>query len=90
MFHSLEPNDILLLEISDHQLIDMHDFKTDISVLTNLCPTHLDYHGSYENYKNVKRKIFNHHTKKDIAIINATNYDSMKLTENILFNKILL
>lgn len=84
---SLEPNDILLLEISDHQLIDMHDFKTDISVLTNLCPTHLDYHGSYENYKNVKRKIFNHHTKKDIAIINATNYDSMKLTENILSTK---
>ena len=36
---------------------------------------------------NVKRKIFNHHTKKDIAIINATNYDSMKLTENILSTK---
>ena len=83
----LEPNDILLLEISDHQLIDMYDFKTDISVLTNLCPTHLDYHGSYENYKNVKRKIFNHHTKYDLAIINAANYDSMSLTENILSTK---
>lgn len=84
---ALEPNDILLLEISDHQLIDMYDFKTDISVLTNLCPTHLDYHGSYENYKNVKRKIFNHHTQNDIAIINAANYDSMNLTEDILSTK---
>lgn len=84
---ALEPNDILLLEISDHQLIDMYDFKTDISILTNLCPTHLDYHGSYENYKNVKRKIFNHHTQNDIAIINAANYDSMNLTEDILSTK---
>ena len=84
----LEANDILLLEISDHQLIDMYDFKTDISVLTNLCPTHLDYHGSYEAYKKVKKKIFNHHTKNDIAIINASNEDSLELTQDILSTKI--
>lgn len=83
----LEANDILLLEISDHQLIDMKDFKTDVSVLTNLCPTHLDYHGSYENYLSVKKKIFNHHTKEDIAIINAANYDSMALTKDIASTK---
>ena len=81
--NDLEENDILLLEISDHQLTDMVDFKTDISVLTNLCPTHLDYHGSYEAYKTVKKKIFNHHTNKDIAVINAANYDSMELTKDI-------
>ena len=43
----IKPQDILLLEISDHQLCDLHDFKTDISILTNICPTHLDYHGTY-------------------------------------------
>lgn len=80
----LQDGDILLLEISDHQLIDMHDFKTDISILTNLCPTHLDYHGSYEAYKNVKHKIFNHHTESDVAILNEANYDSMELTNDIL------
>ena len=85
--NDLEENDILLLEISDHQLIDFHDFKTDISVLTNLCPTHLDYHGSYENYKDVKKKIFEHHTNKDYAIINAGNYDSMELTKDIASTK---
>ncbi len=79
----IKENDILLLEISDHQLIDLHDFKTDISIITNICPTHLDYHGSYENYKNVKKKIFNHHTSKDCAIINAANYDSLSLTKDI-------
>ena len=79
----IHEGDILLLEISDHQLINFKDFKTNISVLTNLCQTHLDYHGTYENYKKVKHNIFNHHTKEDIAIINAGNEDSMLLTSDI-------
>lgn len=83
----LHDDDILLLEISDHQLIDMYDFKTDISILTNLCPTHLDYHGSYEAYKNVKHKIFNNHTNNDIAIINEANFDAMEITKDIASTK---
>ena len=79
----IKDGDVLLLEISDHQLLNFHDFKTDISVLTNLCQTHLDYHGTYENYKKVKHNIFNHHTKNDLAIINAENADSMLLTKDI-------
>lgn len=80
---NVKSNDILVLEISDHQLYDLNDFKTNISVLTNLCPTHLDFHGNYENYINVKKKIFNHHTKNDIAIINKSNNDSLKITDDI-------
>ncbi len=83
----IKPNSYLLLEISDHQLMDFHDFKTDISILTNLCPTHLDYHGSYETYKNVKKKIFNHHDNKDIAILNTKNPDSIDLTKDIQSTK---
>ena len=49
-------NDILLLEISDHQLVDMYDFKCDISALLNLSETHLDLHGTYDNYKKAKKK----------------------------------
>lgn len=73
----VKEGDILLLEISDHQLCDLHDFKTNISVLTNICPTHLDYHGTYEHYKNTKRKIFANHTSSDLAIINKDNIDAM-------------
>lgn len=84
---SLEANDILLLEISDHQLIDMYDFKTDISIMTNICPTHLDYHGSYDNYKKTKKRIFNNHSANDIAIINKDNYDSLDVTSEISSTK---
>ena len=37
----VKENDILVLEISDHQLLDMYDFKSDISVLTNLSEVHI-------------------------------------------------
>ena len=81
-------NDILVLEISDHQLCDMYNFKADISVLTNLSEVHIDFHDSYENYKNVKKKIFNNQTENDIAILNKSNLDVLKLTSDIKPKKI--
>ena len=80
-------NSVLVLEISDHQLYNLDTFKTDISVLTNVCPTHLDFHGNYENYKNTKKKIFNNHTNLDMAIINSKNIDSLEITEDIISAK---
>jgi len=88
LVNDIKDNDILLLEISDHQLIDFKDFKTDISILTNVCPTHLDHHGSYEAYKNSKKRIFECHTNSDIAIINKNNVDSLEITNDILSTKI--
>lgn len=83
----VKDGDVLVLEISDHQLANFNDFKTNISVLTNISPTHLDFHGSYEAYKNTKKKIFNHHTENDLAILNATNEESLSITTDILSKK---
>lgn len=84
----IKSGDILVLEISDHQLCDMYTFKTDISVLTNLSEVHLDFHGSYENYKNTKKRIFNNHTASSIAILNKDNQDVLELTKDISSKKI--
>ena len=65
----------------------MYDFKTNVSVLTNISPTHLDFHDSYEVYKEMKKRIFNNHTDKDIAIINKDNKESIELTDDIKSNK---
>ncbi len=85
---NIKSGDILVLEISDHQLCDMYDFKTNISALTNLSEVHLDFHGNYETYKNTKKKIFNHQTEKEVAIINKENDDSLNLVKNITSSKI--
>ena len=84
----VKSKDILLLEISDHQLCDIHEFKTNISILTNICPTHLDYHGSYAHYMLTKKKIFNLHTNADIAVLNKANEDSLKISKDIPSKKI--
>ena len=79
----IKENALLVMEISDHQLMDIKNFKTNISVLTNLSEVHLDFHGSYENYKQIKLRIFNHHTKEDIALLNLENQDVIDLTHSI-------
>lgn len=80
--------DILCLEISDHQLVDMYEFKSDISILTNLYEVHLDFHENYGVYKNMKKKIFNGHTSKNIAFLNKGNTDVLNLTEDIKSSKV--
>lgn len=84
--NDVKENDIIVMEVSDHQLLNVKNFKTDISILTNLSEVHLDFHGSYENYKNVKKKIFNYHTKNNFAIINIGNEDVVNLTKDINSN----
>ena len=75
------------MEISDHQLCDMYDFKTNVSVMTNIYECHTDFHDSHERYVNTKKKIFNNHTKNDIAIINKDNNEEVELTSDIVSNK---
>lgn len=84
----IKPNSYLVLEISDHQLCDMYNFKTNVSVLTNITPTHLDFHKSYEVYQNIKKKIFNNHNYEDLAVINRDDEVSMSITSDIKSKKV--
>ena len=85
---NLTDDTILLLEVSIQQLCNLSHFKTNVSVLTNLTPTHIDFLDTYENYKNTKKRIFNNHCDEDIAIINMGNADEMELTKDIKSHKI--
>ena len=79
----LKSGDYLVMEISDHQLCDMYDFKTNVSLLNNIFEVHTDFHDSHEKYKMTKKKIFNNHTKDDIAIINYDNEEAMEVSKDI-------
>lgn len=87
LIEEIKENDIVLLEISDHQLVDMYDFKCNVSALLNLSETHLDLHGTYENYKTAKKRIFRHQANQDIAILNADDFEVMELTKDIEASK---
>lgn len=87
MAKDIKKDQILVIEISDHQLCDMYDFKTHVSVLTNLYEVHLDFHKDYDEYKMIKKRIFNHHLNSDIAVLNFDNSDVMELTKDIVSKK---
>jgi len=60
----------LVLELTSHALAQHRDLgiPIDIAVLTNVTHEHLDYHKTFERYRNAKRKLFK---KAKYGIINA-------------------
>ena len=79
---------IIVLEISSHQLTDMYNFKADIAILTNLSEVHLDHFGSFDNYIKYKKKIFMNQTKEDISILNAGDNNVMDMYDKLESNRI--
>lgn len=62
--------EFLVLEVTSHA---MAQFRTlgvpiEIAVFTNLTHEHLDYHKTFENYRDAKRKLFK---KAEFGVINA-------------------
>ena len=83
----LKTNDIVVMEVSDHQLCNIVNFKTNISVLTNISEAHLDFHGTFSSYKMMKKRIFNNHSNKDISILNLGDNEVLELTKDITSTK---
>lgn len=83
----IKAGDILVTEISSHQLVNLDKFKVDIAVLTNLSEVHLDHFGTYEKYKLNKLRIFNNQTEKDISIINSGDKEVDRLTKELKSNR---
>lgn len=84
----VKSGDIIVSEISCQQLANIDTFKPNIAVLTNLSPAHIDFFGSYENYKKIKARLFHNQTDKDIAILNYDNSDSLEETKDIRSQKL--
>ena len=51
----------------------MKTFRPKISVITNITPDHLDWHGNFENYRDAKLNILKNQTEKDFAVLNYTD-----------------
>lgn len=67
---SAEAENWLVAELSSFQLKGTQDFRPKVAVLVNIAETHLDYHGSMEDYITSKVKLFANQTSSDIAIVN--------------------
>jgi UDP-N-acetylmuramoylalanine--D-glutamate ligase len=68
----MQPEDLLLLEISNRQLRGLQR-SPQLAVVTNVYPNHLDEHDSYDDYIATKRSILEHQRQGDTAILNRDN-----------------
>ena len=61
--------DVYVIELSSFQLDDMYDFRTNVSVLMNITPDHLDrYNYNMQNYTDSKFRIIQNQTKSDCFV----------------------
>jgi UDP-N-acetylmuramoylalanine--D-glutamate ligase len=65
----VDPEQLVVVELSSFQLEDVHRFRPRIAVLLNLEPDHLDRHGSFEAYRDAKLRIFENQTEADTAVV---------------------
>ncbi len=69
---AIKPEDYVVLELSSFQLMDM-DVSTDIAVVTNLSPNHLDVHKDMAEYIEAKKAIFRYQDESGVLILNQDN-----------------
>ncbi|MCR6719198.1 MAG: UDP-N-acetylmuramoyl-L-alanine--D-glutamate ligase [Chitinophagaceae bacterium] len=64
-----DPKPVYVAEISSFQLDDIHKFRPDIAILTNITEDHLDrYEYNFENYIRSKFRIIMNQTRDDTFI----------------------
>ncbi|WP_010297661.1 UDP-N-acetylmuramoyl-L-alanine--D-glutamate ligase [Clostridium senegalense] len=68
----MKETDRVVLELSSFQLMTM-DTSTDIAVVTNLSPNHLDMHKDMNEYVDSKKNIFKYQDKENLLVLNLDN-----------------
>lgn len=70
---AVPPDTTVVLELSSFQLKRLRwiDRSPHISVVTNVSPNHLDWHGTFEDYVASKQQAVLSQTEADIAVLNA-------------------
>jgi UDP-N-acetylmuramoylalanine--D-glutamate ligase len=81
------PEGWLVAELSSFQLMGTADFHPRIACLLNVFETHLDYHGTMEEYIAAKTKLFANQTADDTAVFNADDPVCVRLSATLKARK---
>lgn len=79
---NMKPDDIIILEMSSFQLMNM-EISPSISVVTNVYPDHLNIHKSYEEYQDAKKNIFRNQNDNGIVVLNKDNEITNKFADDV-------
>ncbi|WP_461613845.1 UDP-N-acetylmuramoyl-L-alanine--D-glutamate ligase [Clostridium sp. Marseille-QA1073] len=68
----IKKDDRVVLELSSFQLMTMKD-STDVAVITNLSPNHLDMHKDMNEYVESKKNIYKYQDENSLLVLNEDN-----------------
>jgi UDP-N-acetylmuramoylalanine--D-glutamate ligase len=68
----IKPEDKVVLELSSFQLMTM-TVSTEVAIVTNLSPNHLDMHKDMEEYVDSKKNIFRYQGADGVLVLNRDN-----------------
>lgn len=71
---------ISIVEVSNFQLELSTSFHPNVASILNITEDHIDRHGSMEEYRRVKEKIFQNFTPRDVAVVNVDEQENMGIT----------
>ena len=77
---NIKKNTIFVIEASSYQIDYSKYFETNIALILNISPDHIERHKTFYNYARIKIKLIKEQKKKSIALIEKNN----KLITNIL------
>jgi UDP-N-acetylmuramoylalanine--D-glutamate ligase len=75
-------DDFIVAEISSFQLQWIEKFRPFVALLLNITCDHINYHGSFAEYRRVKARIFANQTEKDFAILNAADKEQSGMADS--------
>lgn len=81
-----EKDHVFVVETSSFQLENTVYFKPKISLITNITPDHLDWHGSLNNYIDAKKKIFKNQDLNDFTVLNYEDESLRNMEKEINSN----
>ena len=70
---NIKKNTIFVIEASSYQIDYSKYFETNIALILNIAPDHLERHKTFKNYVNAKLKLIKKQKKKSIALIEKNN-----------------
>jgi len=78
------------MEVSSHALDQNRTcfLNFDGAIFTNLTHDHLDYHHTFKNYLNTKKKFFDNLEKTAFALINTDDKNAKVMVQNTKANKL--
>ncbi len=75
--------DYAVVEVSSFQLQWVKTFRPVVSVLLNITCDHVDYHGSFADYRKAKERIFENQEGDDLAVLNFDEESGTGLADRI-------